>query len=354
MDAGQRPRLSRAHLRLAGRRSRAPRSAGKSVGRVRARGDLRRRWASGFEIGFGPAEEKRAADMTPLEPPPELREAARARRRRAEPPLVLLAFMNPSGERRPQLARAPPRRDPGDQRPRHGAWRSRGSTARSRAAASSTACGCSRAESVERARSLQAEGTDALLEMPDADGARLLAARSRRCASFAMGPNEGAFGHPGAGGGLGFADPARARRLRLRHEPDGLERGDRRAPERAARGLLWRSPEWFVELARLLRLDLLLDFAQAVLPEEQLVADVEARGPEGPARDRTLRVRDQLLLRIGIRRAARSSSAGRPDSRVPPRSPGCRSSWAPPTCADRPRRRTAGNTRGAAPRPRRA
>ena len=25
---------------------------------------------------------------------------------------------------------------------------------------------------------------------------------------FAMGPNEGAFGHPGAGGGLGFADPA--------------------------------------------------------------------------------------------------------------------------------------------------
>jgi CubicO group peptidase (beta-lactamase class C family) len=29
----------------------------------------------------------------------------------------------------------------------------------------------------------------------------------RGVAGFSFGPNAGAFGHPGAGGGLGFADP---------------------------------------------------------------------------------------------------------------------------------------------------
>ena len=61
-------------------------------------------------------------------------------------------------------------------------------------------------ESIERARSLQAEGTDALMEMPVKMGLGFWLTQPG-LREFAMGPNEGAFGHPGAGGGLGCADP---------------------------------------------------------------------------------------------------------------------------------------------------
>src|SRR5262245_20741419 len=50
------------------------------------------------------------------------------------------------------------------------------------------------------------------------------------------------------------------------------------------------------------RLDLFLDVAQAVLPEEQLVADEEAGRPEHAARDRAVGVRDELLLHVRVRR----------------------------------------------------
>jgi CubicO group peptidase (beta-lactamase class C family) len=49
-----------------------------------------------FHIGLGPAEEKRAADITPIEPPPEFM-ALVAKTPAGEPPLVMLAFANPSG-----------------------------------------------------------------------------------------------------------------------------------------------------------------------------------------------------------------------------------------------------------------
>jgi CubicO group peptidase (beta-lactamase class C family) len=60
--------------------------------------------------------------------------------------------------------------------------------------------------SVERARSLQAEGTDALLAMPMRMSLGFWLTQPG-VAGLSFGPNPNAFGHPGAGGGLGFADP---------------------------------------------------------------------------------------------------------------------------------------------------
>ena len=62
-------------------------------------------------------------------------------------------------------------------------------------------------ESIDRARSLQAEGTDALMAMPVRMGLGFWLTQPG-LRDFAFGPNEGSFGHPGAGGGLGFADPS--------------------------------------------------------------------------------------------------------------------------------------------------
>src|SRR5262249_50276615 len=61
-------------------------------------------------------------------------------------------------------------------------------------------------ESIERACELQAEGIDALLEQPIRMGLGFWLSQPP-LRDFAFGPNPDAFGHPGAGGGLGFADP---------------------------------------------------------------------------------------------------------------------------------------------------
>jgi CubicO group peptidase (beta-lactamase class C family) len=157
-----------------------------------------------FHIGLGPAEEKRAADMTPLEPPPDfvkLLSSAPA----GEPPLVLLAFMNPSGNgdhnsSAHRRAEIPAINGHGTAGARAGLRRARaGRRARRRAGLSP--------ESVKLARSGQAEGTDPLLEAPVRIGLGFWLTQPG-LREFAMGPNEGAFGHPGAGGGLGCADPA--------------------------------------------------------------------------------------------------------------------------------------------------
>jgi CubicO group peptidase (beta-lactamase class C family) len=63
-------------------------------------------------------------------------------------------------------------------------------------------------ESIERARSLQAEGTDPLLQMPLRLGLGFWLGQPG-VPGFAFGPSAEAFGHPGAGGALGFADPTR-------------------------------------------------------------------------------------------------------------------------------------------------
>jgi CubicO group peptidase (beta-lactamase class C family) len=157
-----------------------------------------------LHIGLGPAEEKRAADLTPLEPPPEMLAAFGAAASDGLP-LVALAFVNPMGtgdHNSPQHRRAeiPAINGHGDARALariYGALARGGTLGGVRVLA---------AESVERARTLEVEGVDPLLEIPLRLGLGYWLTQ-RGTPGFALGPNPGAFGHPGAGGSLGFADP---------------------------------------------------------------------------------------------------------------------------------------------------
>ena len=157
-----------------------------------------------FHIGLGPAEEKRAADMTPLEPPPEFVKALGAAPP-GEPPLLLLAFLNPTGNGDHNSS--------AHRRAEIPAINGHGSAlalariygALARGGELDGARVLSRA-GVERARELQAEGRDALLDQPLRMGLGFWLGQPG-AREFAFGPNPRAFGHPGAGGGLGFADP---------------------------------------------------------------------------------------------------------------------------------------------------
>ena len=60
-------------------------------------------------------------------------------------------------------------------------------------------------EAVARCREEQSAGPDAVLGIETRMGLGFMLGQERREASF--GPNPGAFGHPGAGGSVGFADP---------------------------------------------------------------------------------------------------------------------------------------------------
>src|SRR5262249_21707986 len=62
-------------------------------------------------------------------------------------------------------------------------------------------------QGIDRARSLQAEGSCALMRIPVRMGLGYWL-NQPGVAGFGLGPNPGAFGHPGAGGCLGFADPS--------------------------------------------------------------------------------------------------------------------------------------------------
>jgi CubicO group peptidase (beta-lactamase class C family) len=60
-------------------------------------------------------------------------------------------------------------------------------------------------ESIERCRTEQSRGDDLVLQMETRFGLGFMLTQDREGARF--GPNAGAFGHPGAGGSLGMADP---------------------------------------------------------------------------------------------------------------------------------------------------
>ncbi|HTO07622.1 MAG TPA: serine hydrolase domain-containing protein [Myxococcota bacterium] len=158
-----------------------------------------------FHIGLGPGEEKRAADITQLVPPPELADAF-AGAAAGEPPLVLLAFVNPAG--------TGDHNAPAHRRAEIPALNGHGSAAALARVYGALARGGEldgvrvlSAEGVERARSLQAQGTCALLGMPVRLGLGYWL-NQPGVSGCELGPNPGAFGHPGAGGSLGFADPA--------------------------------------------------------------------------------------------------------------------------------------------------
>jgi CubicO group peptidase (beta-lactamase class C family) len=157
-----------------------------------------------IHIGLGPAEQKRAADITPLEPPPELVNAF-ADAPAGEPPLVALAFINPSGNG--------DHNSPDHRRAEIPAINAHGTAAALARIYGALARGGEQdgvhvlaPASIERARSEQAHASDPLLHVPIRIGLGYWLSHSD-VPGFAFGPNPGAFGHPGAGGSLGFADP---------------------------------------------------------------------------------------------------------------------------------------------------
>ncbi|HTO53339.1 MAG TPA: serine hydrolase domain-containing protein [Myxococcota bacterium] len=156
-----------------------------------------------FHIGLGPAEEKRAADITPLIPPPDI--AAAFADTGGEPPLVMLAFVNPSG--------TGDHNSPAHRRAEIPAINGHGNAAALARVYGALARGGEldgvrilSAAGVERARALQVEGVDPLLNKPIRMSLGYWLNQPAD-PEFGFGPNPRAFGHPGAGGGLGFADP---------------------------------------------------------------------------------------------------------------------------------------------------
>jgi CubicO group peptidase (beta-lactamase class C family) len=177
---------------------------GRSLGRF-FREEIAEPLGADLHIGLGPAEEKRAADITMVAPPPEIA-AAFAQPAGAELPLVALAFINPMGtgdHNCPQHRHA--------EIPAINGHGSAAALARIYGvlARGGEHAGVSLLEpaSVERLRAEQARGTDPLLDVPIRMGLGVWISQPG-VEGFAYGPNEGAFGHPGAGGSLGFADPS--------------------------------------------------------------------------------------------------------------------------------------------------
>jgi CubicO group peptidase (beta-lactamase class C family) len=176
---------------------------GRSLGRF-FRDEIAEPLGADLHIGLGPAEEKRAADITDLEPPPEF-VAAFAAAPAGELPLVALAFMNPMGtgthnapaHRRAELPAINGHGTALALARIYGALARGGELDGVRLLAPA---------SIERARSEQAAGIDPLLGASLRIGLGFWLSQPG-VPEFAMGPNEGAFGHPGAGGSLGFADP---------------------------------------------------------------------------------------------------------------------------------------------------
>jgi CubicO group peptidase (beta-lactamase class C family) len=175
---------------------------GRSLGRF-FREEIAEPLGADVHIGLGPAEEKRAADITALEPPPELMAAFQAGE--GELPLLALAFVNPAGtgdHNSPQHRRAEIPAING-----HG-----GARALARIYGALAAGGqldgvrVLSPAAIESARSEQACAEDALMGVRVRMGLGYWLSQPG-VAGFAFGPNEGAFGHPGAGGSLGFADP---------------------------------------------------------------------------------------------------------------------------------------------------
>ena len=177
---------------------------GRSLGRF-FREEIAEPLGADLHVGLGPAEEKRAADITDLTPPPELA-AAFGDAGSGELPLVLLAFVNPSGtgdhnsaqHRRAEIPAINGHGSAAALARIYGALARGGEVDGVRVLAPG---------SVELARTPQAEGVDPLLGIPLRMGLGYWVSQPR-VRGYAFGPNEGAFGHPGAGGSLGFADPA--------------------------------------------------------------------------------------------------------------------------------------------------
>ena len=177
---------------------------GRSVGRY-FREEIAEPLGIDLHIGLAPSEEKRVADITPLDPPPELAAAFADQGDPVELPLVALAFINPLGTGDHNSA--------AHRRAEIPAINGHGSAAALARVYGALACGgeldgtriLSR-DAIDRARSVRAAGVDVLLGVPLRIGLGYWVSQPET-PGLAFGPHAGAFGHPGAGGSLGFADP---------------------------------------------------------------------------------------------------------------------------------------------------
>ncbi|HZR84313.1 MAG TPA: serine hydrolase domain-containing protein [Candidatus Binatia bacterium] len=182
------------------------RIAGKSLGAY-LRDEIARPLGLDLHVGLLDDEHGRCAEMTPIptEPAPEGRSLADVIL--ADPQgMSALSFMNPPsmalGVNNAEWRRA---EIPGANG--HGSARS---IARLYGA---LACGGSldgvrimRPEAVVRCHAEQAWGTDAVLQIPTRIGMGFMLSQ-QGVTGGAFGPGPRAFGHPGAGGSVGFADP---------------------------------------------------------------------------------------------------------------------------------------------------
>jgi CubicO group peptidase (beta-lactamase class C family) len=182
------------------------RAGGKSVGRY-FRDEIAGPLGADFHIGLADAEHARVAEMgaIPL-PEPGADAPALAEVFMRDPMgMAALAFMNP-----PSMADGV----------NHAAWRRAeipGANGHATARAIARIYGAladgaaGRApllskESIERCRDEQSRGMDAVLQISTRFGGGFMRSQPD-VAGGRLGPGAGAFGHPGAGGSLGFADP---------------------------------------------------------------------------------------------------------------------------------------------------
>jgi len=176
---------------------------GRTLGRF-FRDEIGEPLGADLHIGLGPAEEARAADITVVVPPPEIA-AAFAGPPDGELPLVALAFMNPSGtgdhncasHRRAEIPAINAHGTALALARVYGALARGGELSGVRVLSPAT---------IEAARSEQARGIDPLMNAPARMGLGYWLSQPG-VPGYAYGPNESAFGHPGAGGSIGFADP---------------------------------------------------------------------------------------------------------------------------------------------------
>ncbi len=181
------------------------RVSGRSLGRY-FRESIAGPLGADFHIGLPDDEHDRVAEMSPMAPPPPGAVPNLFEAFLKEPEgLLARAFMNP-----PSMALGP----------NHAAWRRAeipGANGHAGARGIARIYGALARggaqdgvhvlapETVERAREEQSFGPDAVLQLSTRIGLGFMLPQAARDARF--GPGEGAFGHPGAGGSLGFADP---------------------------------------------------------------------------------------------------------------------------------------------------
>lgn len=181
------------------------RITGKSLGTY-FRDEIARPLGLDFHIGLAASEDVRVADMTP----PPLEHAP------GEPSLIEIVLQDPQSITARAFMNPPSLMQPGTVNSR--AWRGAEipganghGTARALARVyGALACGGTldrvrvlSPATIERARHEEAYGPDLVLKLSTRVGLGFFLAQP----TAALGPNLRAFGHPGAGGSLGYADP---------------------------------------------------------------------------------------------------------------------------------------------------